>query len=151
MTLNEQHLTTLHSLVSDVIVSECSVESVLLVEADEDRRETFAKLLRDQAFHVIEARDGAAALHLLRDMKGSLEWLVTNVRLSILSGLHVAFEYRYLYPARPIVFIDDSSTRDDQDLLDGSVTLRSPFSAHELISLMERLRSERSEAVTIGC
>lgn len=151
MFLDQKYLAALPRLASDTIVSECSVESVLLVEPDEARRERFAKALRDQSFHVIEARDGTAALHLLRDMKGSLEWLVTNVRLRVLSGLHVAFEYRFLHPARPIVFIDDSSTPDDQDLLNGSVTLRSPFSAHQLISLLERLRAERSEAVTLGC
>jgi DNA-binding response OmpR family regulator len=107
--------------------------------------------MREHAFHVIEARDGAAAVDLLRAMNGSLEWLVTNVRVGILSGLHVAFEYRYLHPARPIVFLDDSTTPDRQDLLNGSVTLGPPFAAQMLISLMETLRSEKSQAVTIGC
>lgn len=134
------------------IVSESAVESVLLVEGDPTLRGELGQALRDHSFHVVEAVDGGSALKLLRAMKGTLEWLITNVRLTSLSGLHVAFEYRFLHPTRPIVFIDGSNRQGDggRDLLSGSVTLRPPFSTHDLMPLMKTLRDHRNGLSTIG-
>lgn len=132
------------------IVSESIVESVLLVESDDGLRRTIAEALRREAFHVVDASDGASALTLLRDMRGSLEWLVTHVRLPILSGLHVAFEFRFTNPKSPIIFMTDREVSDEPNLLLGSETLHRPFSIDRLLPLMRALREKRHRPATIG-
>lgn len=140
------------ALASDrAIVSEGVAESVLLVESDQALRETLAAALQLHAFHVIEASTGGEALQILRHLKGTVEWLVTNVCLSGLSGLHVAFEYRFQFPVRPIVFIDSSKSSSDSCLLTCSRWLPEPYSSGQLLRLMEGLRDDKHEPLTMGC
>ncbi|WP_375459223.1 response regulator [uncultured Enterovirga sp.] len=134
----------------EAIVSEAVVESVMLVEGDGELRHTLATALRSEAFYVVEAAGGATALQLLRDMRGSVEWLITNVDLPTLSGLHVAFEFRFTHPTRPIIFMTEREVPNGPDLLQGSMTLRPPFSMADLMPLMDALRENKHRASTIG-
>lgn len=134
-----------------VIVSEGVTESVLLVESDDELRGRLSTTLRREGFHVIEAATGRSAIEVLRTMKGVVEWLVTNVHLSGLSGLHVAFEYRYQFPLRPIVFMDDGQYSSDPYLLTFSRWLPQPYTGSKLLLLMKELRADKHELTTMGC
>ncbi len=134
----------------ETIVSESSVESLLLVEDDDALRTCVAKVLSRSGFLVIEATDGAGALSLLRSMGSTLEWLITDLRLGEISGMHVAFEFRYLHPTRPIVFISGYELPIEIERMRDVVALRKPFSSDDLLNVMGSLRSEKHAADTLG-
>ena len=132
------------------LVSEGNVDSVLLVEDDADRRIALAETLKAQSFLVIEAADGEAALNIIRGTGATVEWLVTDVHVGQISCLHVAFEFRFLHPTRPIVFMAEHELPPEIARMNDVVTLRKPFSSREFLAVMGALRSSRSALATLG-
>lgn len=132
------------------IVSEGNVDSVLLVEDDDDVRMALAETLKAQAFPVIEAASSEAALNIIRGMGATMEWLITDTHVGPISSLHVAFEFRFLHPTRPIVFMSGHELPPEFARMNDVVTLRKPFSSKEFLGVMGALRSSRNAAATLG-
>jgi two-component system, OmpR family, response regulator ResD len=68
--------------------TENSVEKiVLLVEDEEDMREVYSEVLRDEQFKVIEAQDGSIGLK--RAMESEWDLLLLDIMLPGEDGLHI--------------------------------------------------------------
>lgn len=130
-------------------MSEACANVVLLVEDDRELREELAGSLRERSFEVIEAADGPTALALIREHMAAIDWLVTDIRLGGISGIHVAFEFRYLNPIRPIIFITAFDVPAAAERVPVTVVLRKPFRIRNLLDLMDSFRLDQSMA-TLG-
>jgi DNA-binding response OmpR family regulator len=113
--------------------------AVLLVEDDPLLRLDLAGVLRRRGFRVIEAADAAKALELIRTLGSSIAWLITDYHLGGISGVHVAFEYRFQNPLRPIIFITGRELPEDVRRMSGVVYLRKPFTHDALADAMGSL------------
>ena len=131
------------------IASEASANFVLLVEDDEVLREELARALRLSSFRVLTAGSALKALELVREYDGLIDWLVTDVELGEMSGVHVAFEYRFMNPTRPIVFLTGFDRPSAVASMSGSTLLQKPFSAAELVGILDRFR-DAVQGDTIG-
>ncbi len=120
-------------------------DSVLLV-GDDRLRNALAAHLKEQSFLVIEATNGEAALEIIRGMGTRMEWLITDTHIGQISSLHVAFEFRFLHPTRPIVFMSGYDLPPEIARMQDVVTLQKPFSSNELLRVMGTLRSNRNAA-----
>lgn len=85
---------------------------------------------------MIEAGDATEALDLIREHGASIDCLITDYQLGAISGIHVAFEYRFQHPLQPIIFITALEQPADVRRMSGVVFLRKPFSHDDLFAAM---------------
>jgi CheY-like chemotaxis protein len=109
--------------------------TVLLVDDEDAAREAMAERLRELGYHVLEAADGPAALHLL-DGGARADMLVTDVGLpNGMNGRQVAEAVRERRPGIPLLFITGYA---GTSLPDGSEVIDKPF---ELDALARRVQA----------
>jgi two-component system, OmpR family, response regulator len=114
-------------------------EQVLFVEDEPLLRETIAAALAEEGFAVVEAASGERALALIRELGQQIDWLFTDVCLpGTIDGWHVAFEFRFLHPLRPIIFATGFGSTPAASVA-GSVVLPKPYSVDEVVAAMRGL------------
>ncbi len=80
-------------------------EVVLLVEDDEQVRNTIAGILRRAGYHVISAANGGEALLICEDHPGTIHLLLTDVVMPKLNGRKLAERLRQIRPQMRVVFM----------------------------------------------
>ncbi len=118
---------------------------VLLVEDEEELRQTVAEWLRDLGYRVLEAPDGAAALRLL-DGGGRVDVLVADMGLpGGLDGRQVADAARGRRPGLPVLFMTGYAEAGAAG--PGAETIGKPFSldllAEHIGAVLEAARPGR--------
>lgn len=114
----------------DAGVGEEAGDIVLLVEDEEDLRQTMAEWLRDLGYRVLEAPDGSAALRLLHG-GGRVDVLVTDMGLpGGLDGRQVADAARGHRPGLPVLLMTGRAGAEMAGL--GAETIGEPFSLEVL-------------------
>lgn len=113
-------------------------QQVLLVEDEPLLRQTVAESPEDEGCSVLEAGTGEEALQLIRLHAGHIDWLMTDVRLpGPLDGWHVAFEFRFVHPLRPVIYVTGYAPPMPR-MVSGSVFLRKPYDVtHATAALRE--------------
>ena len=113
---------------------------ILLVDDDADILEATSGFLRDEGFAVEVARDGRAALALVRSSAPHL--MVIDLMMPVLDGWAFVEQLRAegLAPGVPlVVFSADRDVRQKAASLKAQHVLRKPFSLDELHEVVERL------------
>ncbi len=115
---------------------------VLLVDDHEEVRETTAAVLRDLGHDVVEARNGADGLELLKGKDCEFDLLVTDYAMPLLSGADFLREACDICPGVPALMITGYAEPDMiQGLPKGVHTLLKPFTPRALERAMARVRS----------
>lgn len=65
-------------------------QTILLVEDDDDLRMGFSTLLRKKGYRVLVSKNGAEALEICEDYKGSIDLLLTDMMMPGVSGYELA-------------------------------------------------------------
>jgi PAS domain S-box-containing protein len=81
-----------------------SGQTVLVLEDDPDVRDFVVEILQGLGYHVLEAADGRAALRLLREERGSVDLLFTDVVMPGANGFEIAKEALSLRPKLKVLF-----------------------------------------------
>ena len=109
-----------------------------MVEDDWFVREDIAAQFREEGWQVLEAETGAQALELLREGQ-SIDILVTDIMLAdSITGWDVAEALSRLHPQVPVIYASGGRDIDSRRVLH-SVSLRKPFSGHDLLSAGSKL------------
>ena len=112
--------------------------TALVVEDDWFVRGDIAAQFRQEGWQVLEAETGAEALELLRTGQ-SIDILVTDITLAdSITGWDVAEALRTLHPQVPVIYASGGRDIDSRRVLH-SVSLRKPFSGHDLLSAGSKL------------
>ena len=120
-------------------------ERVLLVDDDDDVRNTVSQMLSDAAYQVTSASSGLQALDLIQQNVPDV--LVLDIAMPGISGLTVAKDARRQTPDLPILFISAHAHRDTIDAEIGNAhLLRKPFLSHELNTAIRRCLDARQAA-----
>jgi two-component system cell cycle sensor histidine kinase/response regulator CckA len=110
-------------------------ETVLLVDDEPMVRDLACRFLRSQGLHVLEAGNGAEALHVAGQWAGVIDLLVTDVVMPLMGGAELAQRLRRTRPGVKVLYIT-GYTHDTivaQGVVDPDVTLLTkPFSSAEL-------------------
>ena len=103
-------------------------------------RSFIRRLLVHNGFAAIEASSGPSGLSLLREMRGGVAAVVTNVEMPGMDGIAFANAVRSDFAAIPIVFMSavPGWTRWQQ-ALSNSALLQKPFRNGELVEAIRRL------------
>jgi PAS domain S-box-containing protein len=116
------------------------LETILVVEDDDDVRAHTVELLRELGYRVIEAHDGPSGLRLLERNDQNIELLLTDVVMPKMSGRELAEAAKVRRPDIKILFISgyprDAIARDGR-LDEGVDLLQKPFN-YETLSMRVR-------------
>ncbi len=128
---------------------------ILLVEDDNELRETLRTFLRSEGFDIQAAADGESALDLLALSEFNV--IVLDWSLPGLSGIDVLKRYRQNGGQTPVIFLTGKDQIEDKVTgLDGGADdyLTKPFKMRELTarlqSLMRRSRAVEQAAIVFG-
>jgi two-component system cell cycle sensor histidine kinase/response regulator CckA len=121
-------------------------ETVLVVE-DEDRvLDLVSQVLWSHGFRVLQARDGAAALALTRDFKGTIDVLLTDSVMPYMSGRELARRLSDVRPDMKVLYMSGytEGAASRSDMLDGDEKdfIQKPFSASALVRKIRSLLAE---------
>ncbi|MBI5683937.1 MAG: response regulator [Verrucomicrobia bacterium] len=129
--------------VADADVAHPGTEAVLLVEDEDPVRGFTACSLREAGYTVLEARNGADALRLLREQPDRhIDIIVTDVIMPKMSGMELASHLKQLRPKTHILFISGytGDTLDNTGVPQSGVSLlEKPFSAAQLTQKIREL------------
>jgi two-component system, cell cycle sensor histidine kinase and response regulator CckA len=80
--------------------------TVLVVEDEDALRTTIRRLLHNAGYNVLEAPNGAAALHLLEGSANpEISLVLTDLRMPVMDGRQLAAALARRRPSLPIVFM----------------------------------------------
>jgi len=111
-------------------------ERVLLVEDEDAVRNVAARVLRNQGYTVVQARNGEEALGLLEDQGDSFDLILTDVVMPDVSGPELAKQLKARWPDTELIYMSGYAQGDKLDPAvdtpDGWF-LQKPFSAEDLV------------------
>jgi len=116
-------------------------ETILLVEDEDDLRESLREVLEEEGYRVLDAADGAAALLVLERDGGALHLLLTDVVMPRMSGRELAMRVRETRPEVRVLFMsgwDPHASRLWRDE-PGVALLPKPFTGDELTDKIRQL------------
>ena len=109
--------------------------SVLIVEDNYLLLEMLTSLCEQQGIRVLSASSGEAALTMLRQRGGEIDWLFTDISLpGLIDGWEVAAAYRERHPQRPIIYAS-TAARIERRTVPGSIFVHKPFQVREIVGL----------------
>jgi two-component system cell cycle response regulator len=120
-------------------------ESVLVVDDDDDLRETVARLLSSLGFKVGTSSDGTKALKRLKDEQHTL--LLTDMRMPQMDGLELIKAVSNEFPQVGVIAMtgySESYTYVELINAGASDFIKKPFEVDELEAKMRRILNERN-------
>jgi two-component system, cell cycle sensor histidine kinase and response regulator CckA len=121
-------------------------EIILLVEDEEALRESVSTYLDLHGYKVLEASNGAQAVHIASQHAGSLDVLITDIILPKLSGVEIAREVARTSPQAVTLFMSGYTDRDliDYDPATSSAEfLQKPFALQTLLQKLREMLGKR--------
>lgn len=122
---------------------------VLLVEDEESVLRFARKVLETAGYEVLTARNSVEALHIGADYPGTMDVLLTDVRMRLFeNGLELAACFGTLRPETNVLLMSASSLPDDADYVGmGWSFLPKPFDASQLLDAVGDLVLRRPDPV----
>jgi CheY-like chemotaxis protein len=109
---------------------------VLLVDDSPALRTSLATALRDQAYRVLVAENGEEAVELARRHPGAIDVLVTDVRMSGMSGIEAARAITVLRPGIRCILVSGFTDVPEEQLPRDLPFLAKPFAPPQLLKLI---------------
>jgi CheY-like chemotaxis protein len=98
--------------VADPVAHLADVETVLVVDDEDDVRRLLVDVLAIGAYHVLEARDGEQAMAVAEAHKGPIKLLVTDVVMPKMKGPELSERLRKRYPALHTLYVSGYAERE---------------------------------------
>jgi two-component system cell cycle sensor histidine kinase/response regulator CckA len=110
---------------------------VILVVDDEREIRNLVRILAERAgYRVLEAANADEALRILEERLLEPELMLTDIVMPGMSGLALAAHVHHIRPKLPVIFMSGFAN-EYQEELSGSVCLRKPFKALELVTAIQ--------------
>ncbi|PYX40442.1 MAG: hybrid sensor histidine kinase/response regulator [Acidobacteria bacterium] len=114
--------------------------TVLLVEDDEIMLSLTRKLLEQNGYHVLEAKDGGSAIELLAAHNGPVDVLLTDVVMRGMGGPELVAKVVASHPATRVVFMSGYTGEliaQHDKMTEGIPLLEKPFTRSALLSALD--------------
>ncbi len=124
----------------------------LLIDDEEDVRQTIRIALRDMGFAVIEAGKPEEAMSLITQIEG-IELIVSDIMMpGDINGLELSDRIRRLYPQLPIVLISGLTETDPviKSINGRYPILKKPFNAEVLMEVLASLSAEEANRYKVS-
>lgn len=118
---------------------------ILVVDDEDDVRQSAIVALEQFGYRVLEARDGAEAIGLL-ESRQDIDLLFTDVRMpGEMNGIELAFTVRSRWPSVAIVIVSGFFDLKGSSLPTGTSFLPKPYRFTELKLLVEQQLARKPE------
>jgi PAS domain S-box-containing protein len=110
-------------------------ETILLAEDEDAVRALVCRVLEQQGYRVVAARDGAEALHLAAKHEGWIDLLLTDVIMPGMGGIDLSNQIRRVRPGIRVLYMSgytDSEIDRRGVLGEDAALLEKPFTGHSL-------------------
>jgi PAS domain S-box-containing protein len=118
------------------------METILVVEDEEQIRKLAYALLNQLGYKVLVAADGPEALQMLDTYEGTVHLMLTDVVMPQMNGKELAAKVNQIAPEIKIVFMSgytDDIIPDEGDLQLGAGFIQKPFSLKKLGDLIQKV------------
>lgn len=115
-------------------------KTILIVDDEEDVRDTVSEMVADMGFAVCGAESGEAALNLMSQT--SVDLVISDVKMNGMDGLSLARRLRSRFPKLPLALMTAYPNDDVHRLLRGKMVdflLYKPFQMDELQGMVQNL------------
>ncbi len=122
-------------------------ETILLVEDDQLVRQIARRILQSHGYTVLEARNGNEALQILKQQRGPIDLMLTDLVMPGLNGRELASRLTSRYPEMKVLFMSgyaDNGVMDKNMAGPGLVYIQKPFEAHALARKVRELLDSSS-------
>ena len=123
-------------------------EKILLVEDEDAVRGVASRVLRNQGYTVIQARNGEEALKQLEELGGAVDLILTDVIMPDLGGPALAEQLRSRWPNVKLIYMSgyaqDDKLQPELQELEGSF-LQKPFSTENLVLKVREVLDSKPE------
>jgi CheY-like chemotaxis protein len=110
--------------------------TIMVVDDNDDVRCATAAILSRNGHKVITAGNGTTAIGLVREMRCSLNLLLTDLQMPGMDGYDVISEVRAICPQVAVLVMTGSNAE-----VEGVPILRKPFTVHGLLAAIEDVAS----------
>jgi two-component system, cell cycle sensor histidine kinase and response regulator CckA len=147
-TASEPTPTRADGIKADYVPCLPSVESILIVDDEDDVRKLLVDVLRIGAYRVLEARDGEHAIKVAEAHTHPVDLLVTDIVMPGLSGMELADALRSKNPDLKVLFMSGYAERDRiRPLHDHEQFVPKPFLPAEFFRVVNDFLREPSPKV----
>lgn len=127
-------------------------ETILVVEDVPSVLKLTVRSLREAGYQVLEAESGIKALEVSADHSGTIDLLVSDVHMPVLSGGETADRLLVKRPDMGVVFMsgfnDDDRVRDAVES-HNALYLPKPFTPDQLVDLVSHALSQRKDSLPL--
>ena len=112
-------------------------ETILLVDDDENVRQTTSEVLNAMGYHVITACDGVEAVEIFKQQKSKIILIISDVIMPRMGGIDLLSHIRRLDDSLPFILAtgyDKNQVVEQSDLLQDCQVINKPFD-FDLLSL----------------
>lgn len=109
---------------------------ILVVDDEREIRNLVRILVERAGYRVIEASNAEEALRVLRERLLEPKLMLTDIVMPGMNGLALAAHVHHIRPNLPVIFMTGFAN-EYQAELSGSVCLRKPFKAPELLTAIQ--------------
>jgi CheY-like chemotaxis protein len=109
---------------------------ILIVDDEPEIRNLVRMLVEREGYRVAEAGDGREALRVLEERLLEPELMLTDIVMPGMNGLALAARVHQIRPRLPVIFMTGFAD-EYQAELSGSVCLRKPFKAPDLLTAIQ--------------
>jgi two-component system, cell cycle sensor histidine kinase and response regulator CckA len=118
------------------VVSESTLETILVVEDEGGIRALVRKILKRQGYNVLEAAGGEEALRIMAEHPGQLDLLLTDVMMPGMNGVELSYKALEAKPNLKVLFVSgytDESLLEAGQFPSGTAFLQKPFTLGSLL------------------
>ena len=126
-------------------------EKILLVEDEDAVRSVAARVLLNQGYTVLQARNGQEALTFLEKFGDTIDLILTDVVMPDMGGLALAGQLRSRWPELKLVYMSGYAEGDKLEPGEfGDSFLQKPFSAENLVHKVREVLDAKPRGTTQG-
>jgi len=121
--------------------------TILLVDDNENVRETYSEALKSQGYNVVTAYDGQNAIECFEQLGQSIDLVVSDIVMPRMGGFQAIVQMQEKRPDLPVIFITgyDPETNVPLELRDKCLVICKPFSLRSLIDLIQEVLVDRKQ------
>jgi CheY-like chemotaxis protein len=123
--------------------------TILLAEDEESLRNLTKLLLEAEGYSVLEAENGTAALNIAGSHDGTIELLITDLKMPGMNGRDLATRLKHRHPTIKVLYI--TGYFDSAEVLDTDTqVLEKPFTPDTLLRMVHTVLAGHDEPTKSG-
>ena len=122
---------------------------VLVVDDEDNTRQTITRMLEAGGFTVITATNGAEALDCLAAQRDDIDIVLSDVTMPTMNGIDLSYHIRDQYPGMPVAIVSGDVSDLEKSIIgrEDFPFIKKPFHAESLYSAVREAIRRQSGAL----